>query len=124
MSDETKLRIVGKIGTELDEERSKVLINTVEIVLVHHCRGLHNPGIAFVGFGIVSLFGPVDGALLLSFADENNALRFMEFRPALVCNIVLALSLLKTDHGNVMILRILLDGAHKSAGHRLHSGRG
>src|SRR5437016_848073 len=120
MSVQTKLGVVREVGTELEEKGAKVLIDAVEIVLVHQCRRFHNPGIAVVALWMVSLFGPIDSALLLSFADEDNALGLPESGPAFGGHIVLTLAFFKVHDRNLIVLGELLNGTHKSAGHRFH----
>src|ERR1700675_831929 len=46
---DAELGIVGKVGAELQEERPEVLIDTVEIVVVDHRGGFHDPRIGCAG---------------------------------------------------------------------------
>src|SRR5436190_6276435 len=42
---DAELGVVGKVGAELQEERSEVLVNAIEIVVVDHRGGFHDPRI-------------------------------------------------------------------------------
>src|SRR4029453_2875054 len=42
---DAKLRVVGEVRAELQEERSKVPVQSIEVVLVHHGRGAVEQGI-------------------------------------------------------------------------------
>jgi hypothetical protein len=46
---DAELGIVGKIGAEFQEERPEVLIDAVEIVVVDHRGGFHDPRIGSAG---------------------------------------------------------------------------
>jgi hypothetical protein len=49
MAVDAELGIVGKVGAELQEERPEVLIDAVEIVVVDHRGGFHDPRIGSAG---------------------------------------------------------------------------
>jgi len=70
---QAQLGIVGKVGTELQEERTEAFVDTVEIVVVHQRRRFDDPGVAGVFLGIVAFLGAVDSTSFLRLADENDA---------------------------------------------------
>ena len=43
---QAELGVVGKVGTELQKERSEVPIQAVEVIMIHQGCGLHDPGVA------------------------------------------------------------------------------
>src|SRR5207342_2739657 len=46
---QAQLGIEWKVGAELEEERSEVAVHRIDVVVVHHRGGLHDPGIRPAG---------------------------------------------------------------------------
>lgn len=65
---------VGKVGPELEEERPEVVIDGVEVEVVHQGRGRHDPRVALARLGVDPLLGAEDVRLLLSTPDEQDTL--------------------------------------------------
>src|SRR5215813_4338733 len=76
---EAELGIVWEIGTELQEEGSEIAVQAVDIELVDHGGGSHQPGIRGAGVFIAAAFGAEHRGLLLGLADEDHALGASEF---------------------------------------------
>src|SRR5712691_10596006 len=53
---DAELHVVGKVGAELQEERTKVSVHDVEVVLIHHGRGAEEPGIGCSGLWVQYYF--------------------------------------------------------------------
>jgi hypothetical protein len=117
---QAQLGVVRKIGAELQKEWAEVLIDTIEIVVVHQCRSLHDPGIGSLGLGVVSFLGAIHRTLLLRLADEHYSVGDGTFAAHLSSHVFLALSLKERQDGNPIFLGEPLDVGHEGAGHRLH----
>jgi len=120
VSVQTELSVIGEIGTELQEKGPKVLIDAVEVVMIHEGGGLDDPGIGAFCLRIAPFFGALDGAFLLGFADEDNAFPVAEVFALLFGKVVFALSFLKGDERNPVVLGKALDGVDELASDRLH----
>ena len=69
MSIQTELGGVGKVRTELEEERSKVSIYSIAVVLVDHGGGTKQAWIAIRTMRSMPFRRAKGGGLLLRFAD-------------------------------------------------------
>src|SRR5258708_39738503 len=69
---QAELGVIREVGAELQKEGTKVLVHTIEVVMIHQGGGLHDPGVVLAGPGIAASLGSVDSALLLRLADEDN----------------------------------------------------
>jgi hypothetical protein len=117
--------VIRKVGTKLDEERAELLVHAVEVVMVDHRGGLHQPGIGFPGCGAAAFERAVDGGLLLSFADHDHPLVAVEPLEMLVKDVFLADALLEGDERQTLLRGEPFDGGDEGprhAGH--HQGRG
>ena len=47
----------GWLCADLQKERPEVVVETIEIEVIDHRGGLHDPGIGHTGFGIAPLLG-------------------------------------------------------------------
>jgi len=92
--------------------------------VVHQGGGFDDPGIAGMSLRVVPALGAIDCALLLRFADEDEAVAMRVFGSQLGSDLILASPLFEADEGNFMLLGEALDGLHEGAGHRFHRGRG
>ena len=88
--------------------------------MVDQRRGLHNPGIADSRAWIASLLGPVDPALFLRFADEQNALRMFEAGEEPSRHVVLTLPFFEVHHCDSVLSSKALNPADEGAGNRFH----
>src|ERR1700690_3759701 len=75
---QAKLRVIGEVRTELEEEGAELPVQTVAIEVVHHRRRAHNPGIGMSRLRIAALFGAEHRGLFLRLADEYDTLGFVE----------------------------------------------
>ena len=122
---DAQLGVVGEVGAELEEERAEVLVDAVEVEVVDHGRGPHDPGILLAGLGVAALLGAEDGRLLLGLADEQTILRSRsKARPVLRGDIVLALALGEGDQGDLFLLDEAIDRGDERLAHRAHQRRG
>ena len=71
---DAELRVVGKIGAELQEERPEVVIDAIEIVVVDHGGRFDDPRIGGAGDPAAAPLGPHEACLLLRLADVKHAL--------------------------------------------------
>jgi len=75
---DTKLGRIGKIGAELDKERSEVFIQEVEIVEVHVGAAVIDPGDRAVAKG----HRPGHTRLFLSHANQDHSFLMVLFESA------------------------------------------
>ena len=121
---ETELGVVREVGAELQEERAEVPIDAIEVVMVHHGRGAHQPGIGLTGLGVPASLSPADRRLLLGLADEQDALLASEPSQVLGHHRVLALTFLEGDQRHRLLRHEPVDRPHERLAHRGHEGRG
>ena len=120
----TELGVIREIGAELQEERAEIPIDAVEVVVVHHGRGAHQPGIRLAGLGVPALLGPEHHRLLLGLADEEDALVPGESGQVLGHHVVLPLAFLEGDQRQLVLGDERVDGRHKGLADRGHEHRG
>lgn len=116
--------VVGKVGAELQEERSEVLVNAIEIVVVDHRGGFHDPRICCASDPAATALRPHDPRLFLGLADIDNALALAKAPQVSLRDIIFALSLLERNEINGFVVGELLDVANKRLAHRHDGGRG
>ena len=121
---DAELRVVREVGAELQEERPEVLVHAIEIVMVDHRRGFHDPWIGPAGAATTAPFRAHHPCLLLRLADIEHALAPAEAPQVLLRNIVFALALGKGNKINPFIRDELLDVADECLAHRNDGGRG
>lgn len=114
---EAKLGRIGEVGTELDEERPKVLVHTIEVIEIDHGRGVVDPGNGRAALELLA-DGSGHARLFLGHADENNSLSFPELLQAALEDIVFPLPFLEADQLKVMLHLKLADRGNKTVGHR------
>src|SRR5690348_13794994 len=100
MSVQAEFGVVGEIGAELEKERPEIPIHAVDVEMVHHGRGSHDPRIARAALLIPPAFGAENRCLLLCLADEDNALRLFELLPLLRRDVVLTLPFAERNDRN------------------------
>jgi hypothetical protein len=72
---------------------------------------------------IPPLLGPEHGRLFLCLADEENALAGLKLREMLLLDVVLSLSFLEPDHGQLVDLRERFDCGDERCADRVHERR-
>ena len=82
---------VGEVGAELEEERSKIIIDAVEVVVADHRSGRHDPRIRHAGGRVVPAFGAEYVRLLLGDPDEHDLVGAGKPGQVLMHHVVLAL---------------------------------
>ena len=98
---DAKLGVVGEVGAELEEERTEVLVDAIEVVMIDHGRAPHDPGIRLTGLGIAAFLGTEDRCFLLSLTHHDNPLSTAEARPVLLRDVVLALAFCEGDQSGI-----------------------
>src|SRR3954470_5999850 len=121
---DAELGVVREIGAELQEERPEVLVHAIEVIMVDHRRGFHDPRIGSTGAATATSLRAHHPRLLLRLADVEHALAPVEAPQVLLRDIVLALTLGKGNEVNPFISDKLLDVADECLAHRHHRGRG
>jgi hypothetical protein len=89
---EAQLGVVGEVGAELQEERAEVTVHDVEVEVVDHPSGLHDPRIGLAG-RVAAALGAKQHGLLLRPADEQHPLLAGEPGEVFVHDVDLALAL-------------------------------
>ena len=123
MAVDAELGVVGKVGAELQEERPEVLIDAIEIVVVDHRSGFHDPWIGSARDPAAATLRAHDPRFLLSFADIEHTFALAEPPQVFLRDIVLALPLRKGNEVNAFVVDEVLDITNKRLSHRRHSCR-
>ncbi|MGA9311686.1 MAG: hypothetical protein WBV74_15115 [Pseudonocardiaceae bacterium] len=89
---ETQLSVVGKIGAELQEKRTELSVHGIDVELVDHPGGLHDPRVG-ITVGVAAAFGAKQRCLFLRPPDEQHSLLPVEASQVLVHDVVFALAL-------------------------------
>ena len=71
---DAQLRVVGEVRTELQEERPEVVVDRVEVVMVHQCRRVDQPRVGGPGGRAPAALGALHARLLLRLADVEDTL--------------------------------------------------
>jgi hypothetical protein len=108
---------------KLQEERPEVLVDTIKIVVVDHGRRLHDPRIGRASTRAAAAHRPHDACFLLRLAGIQHAFALPELPQVLLCDVVLALTLLEGNEINAFGGNELLDVANERLGHRRHRCR-
>src|ERR1700730_622080 len=120
---DAELGIVGKVGAELHEERPEVFIDAIEIVVIDHRGGFHDPRIGSACVSATATLRAHDPRLLLGLADIEHALTLGEPSQVFLRDVVLALSLLEANQINALVVDELIDVANERFRHRCHRRR-
>src|SRR5205823_13240524 len=80
---------------ELEEEWTKIAVHRIDVIVVHHRGGPHNPGVSLSGLRVAPPLGAKYRRLLLGLADEHRAFVLAELAQLLLHHVVLALPLVK-----------------------------
>jgi hypothetical protein len=108
---EAQAGVVGEVRAELEEERTEVGVHGVDVEVVDHAGGLHDPRVG-PALGVASFLGTEQRGLLLGPADEQHALGAGEPGEVLMHHLVLAMPLDEVDPGHSLIHR---KPAHRGA---------
>ncbi len=120
---DVELGIVREVGAELEEERPEVLIDAVEIVVVDHRGGFHDPRIGSPRPRAAATLRAHHPRLLLGLADIEHAFGPLEAPQALLRDVVLALPLAEGHQVDAFAVDELLDRTYERLGHRRHRRR-
>ena len=120
---EAQFGIERKVGAELQKERAEVAIHRVDVIVVHHRSGSHDPRIGQAGDRAPALLGAEHWRLFLSLADEHHAFLLVEFAQALRHHGVLALALAELHERNLVLRHEAFQLGHGGAAHRAHQRR-
>ncbi len=121
---EAQLGVVRKIGTELDEERSEVGVEGVNVEVVDHRRGLDDPRVGHTSDRVATLLGVEHAGLLLGSAHEQDPLGLVELGQEGEGQVVFALPLGEIDDRNVMISGEAIQTSDEVLADRFQQGRG
>ena len=105
------------------EERPEVFVDAIEIVVVDHRSGFHDPGIGSACEPAAATLRAHDPRLLLGLADIEHALMLGEPSQVFLRDVVLALSLLEGNQINARGVDELIDVANERFRHRRHGRR-
>ncbi len=117
---DAELRVVREIAAELQEERTEVVIDAIEVVLVDHRGGIHEPRVRCAGRRIASALGPNNACLLLRLADVEHAFVLGERAQIVLREFVLPFTGAELNEPKVVLLHVPLDGVDEALGHRRH----
>ncbi len=120
MAIQAELGIERKVAAELQEERTKIAVDRVDVIVVHHRGGPHDPGVRLASLRVPALLGAEHRRLLLRLTDEHHALLLLELAQVLLHHVVLALPLAKLHERYLVLRREALQLRHEGAAHRLH----
>src|SRR5436853_3226554 len=123
MSIQIEPSVVGKVTAKLQEERAEVTVHTIEVVMIHHGRGSHNPWVALSGLRIPSLFRTKYGSLFLCLTDEDYTLFTIELRQPLFGDLILPLALPELHDWDVVLFYKSVDRFNKLLADRTHQCR-
>jgi hypothetical protein len=115
---------VGEIGAEFQEERTKVVIDRVEVEVINHGSRGHDPRVGRSRGGVAPLFGTEDPGLLLGPTDEQHPLRTLGSGQVLMHDVVLALTLHKIDQRHSVRTGVAADPLNEVLAHRRHQRGG
>ena len=120
---EAELGGVGKVGAELQEERAKALVHAIEVKVVDHGRGAHEPGIGLLRARVPALLGPDHPGLFLGAPHEHNARGGGEARQVRRHHVVLRVAFLEGDQRDPLLMHVCVDGTYERLAHLVHQRR-
>src|SRR5882672_6059244 len=123
VSIEAELAVAGEVRGELDEERSEVPVDAVEVVLIDHCGGLDEPGVGGTGLRVSAALGTNDSGLLLGLTDEEDSLVSRELIEIFLGDVFLPLAPAEGDEIDAFPLGKRLDVLDESLRDRSHQRR-
>jgi hypothetical protein len=117
-----ELGIERKVAAELQKERSKIPIDGIDVIIVHHRAAAHDPRIRPSRFRAAAPLGPEHRGVLLGLADEHDPFLKGKAPQMLGHHCVLALSLAELHHGNLALGHKVFQLRHEPSRHRAHQG--
>lgn len=123
MAVQVELGIERKVAAELEEEWTEIAVERVDVIVVHHRGGAHDPRIRLPGLRVPALLGAEHRRLLLRLADEHHPFGLPEFAQVLLHHVILALPLAELHQRYRVLCREALQLCHEAAAHRLHQRR-
>jgi hypothetical protein len=120
---DAKLGIERKVGAELQEERPEVTVYRIDVIVVHHGGGPHDPRVRLTGLWTPALLSAEHRGLLLRFADEDDPFFLAEVAQVLRHHRVFSLSFAERHQRHILAHHKLFQRRHKAPTHRAHQGR-
>ncbi|MGH3856475.1 MAG: hypothetical protein ACRDR6_23905 [Pseudonocardiaceae bacterium] len=102
MTVEAQLGVIGEVGAELQEERAELGVHGIDVEVVDHAGGLHDPRVG-ITVGVAAALGAKQRGLLLRPPDEQHPLVPVEANQVLVHDVVFALSLHEVHPRHLLI---------------------
>ena len=117
---QAQLGVKGEVTAEFQEERAEIAVERVDVVVVHHRSGSHNPWIRCTSLRVPALLGAKHRGFFLGFADEHHALMAGKLAEMFGHHIVFALSLPKLHERDIPACGEGFQRRHEAAAHRTH----
>lgn len=96
----------GKVAAELQEKPAEITVECIDLVVIDHRGGPHDPRIWCAGPRVSALLGARHRGIFLRLADKHHALIGGKVAQVFVHHIVLALSLTKPSSAATRLLLI------------------
>lgn len=100
---DAQLGVVREVGGELDEERPEVLVDRVDVEVVHHRAGAHDPRVGRSRDRVAAFLGAEHRGALLGPAHEQHPLAASEAGQMLPGDVVFALPLGEVDQRHALV---------------------
>ena len=123
MAVDAQLRVVREVRTELQEERPEIVVDRVEVEVVHHRRRRDQPRIGGAGGRVVAALGAQHARLLLRLADVEHALAPGPVAQVLLRTVVLALAPTERHDVDAVAFGVALDRVDEPLRDRRHQHR-
>ena len=120
---DAQLRVVREVRTELQEERPEVVVDRVEVEVVHHRRRRDQPRIGGAGGRVVAALGAQHARLLLRLADVEHALAPGTVAQVLLRTVVLALAPTERHDVDAVAFGVPVDRVDEPLRDRRHQHR-
>ena len=120
---DAQLGVVREVRAELQEERPEVLVDGVEVVVIHHRRRRDQPRIAGPGGRVTAALGAQHPRLLLRLADVEDALAPGPLPQVLLRTVVLALAPPERHDVDAVAFGVALDRVDEPLRDRRHQHR-
>ena len=117
---EAEFRVERKVAAEFEEERPKIAVDGVDVVVVHHRGRAHDPRVGRPGGRAFALLGAEHGRLLLRLADEQDAFPLPKAAQMFGHHVVLALALAERNERKPCPGHEAFQRRHEGARHRVH----
>ena len=124
MTIDAELSVVRKVGTEIQEERPEIFIDAIEVIMVDHRRGVHNPRVGRPGVIGSTTHSAHHPDPFLGLADRHNAIGVVSPAQIALRDVILALALLERDQIDALARNEILDFLDERVCHRRDGGGG